>query len=273
MNKSACFFKCILVVVFGFSYSSSFCQLDKIIINKAKQLKNTTTSVSSLSENEIIQGLKEALSIGTDKTVKNLIKTDAYFNDALIKILLPAEHENAIKNLKAIVGESLYAKYVKSTEDKLLKSLNNSAEDAANKAAPIFKNAITNMSFTDAKSILKGADTAATNYLRSKTYNNLVALYAPKIDSSLNKPLYMGVSSNTYYAQFTKAYNSCISAYNSVNIFSSKPIAPLPTTSLGNYVTKKGLNGLFTKVKDEEKAIRKDPVNRVTDILRKVFAQ
>jgi len=206
-------------------------------------------------------GLKEALSVGITKSVLGLNKENGYFTDEAVKILLPDEAEVLVKNLKLIPGgETLL-------EQALLR-LNRAAEDAASEALPIFSTAIKNITFTDATSILFGADTAATSYLKDKTYTQLVSAFRPKIYNSLNKNLVGDISA-------TKSWTDLTSAYNKVAQSTGGKIAGLKTinTDLAGYVTSRALDGLFLKVSEEEKLIRKDPVARVSTILKQVFGQ
>jgi hypothetical protein len=147
--------------------------------------------------------------------------------------------------------------------DQTILAMNRAAEDAASEAKPIFVNAITGMTIADGFTILKGTDSAATTYLRGKTYDSLYQKFQPKIDVSLNKPLVAGVSAQS-------AYSNLIDAYNTASL-GGLLFDKVTTNSLSSHVTTKGLNGLFLKVSDQEKKIRKDPLAQVTDLLKKVF--
>lgn len=220
---------------------------------------STTESSASLTRDDIIKGLKEALRVGTDTATHHLSKTNGYYKDELVKILLPNEADVIIANINRIPGGEQMV-------DKVILSINRAAEDASKEAAPVFKKSITSMSITDALGILNGVDTAATHYLRKTTYNELYHLYQPKIKSSVNKDLIGNVSTAEAWNDLTGAWNKFansmvgqISGYEPVNI------------NLEDYLTRKALDGLFIKIAEEEKQIRKDPVARVTDILKKVF--
>lgn len=138
--------------------------------------------------------------------------------------------------------------------DNAVLSMNRAAEDASKSAAPIFLSAIKQMSVTDALSILRGTDTAATAYLRKATTPELTASFKPVIEESLKK-----VDATKYWKDVFTAYNR----------FSSKPV----DTDINSYVTEKALNGIFHYVAVEEVNIRQNPAGRVTDILKKVFAK
>ncbi|MCB0806609.1 MAG: DUF4197 domain-containing protein [Bacteroidales bacterium] len=216
-----------------------------------------------LTEEEVVQGLKQALTIGTDTAVSIVSKVNGYYQDELIKIYLPPEADIIVENadnplLQAIGVDSFI-------EDMVLK-LNRAAEDAANEATPIFINAITSMTIQDGFAILNGEDTAATHYLRDKTYSELQAAFQPKIGASLDKPIVAGVSASTTWTTFTDSYNEVATSFLG-QLAGLEPV----DTQLDAWVTKKGLNGLFIKVADEEKDIRTDVTARVTDLLEKVF--
>lgn len=216
-------------------------------------LNNTPTG---LTNDEVIAGLKQALNVGTDTSVTILNKADGYFKDAAVKILLPPEAQVMYSNLSKVPG-------ISSLMDQTILAMNRAAEDAASEAKPIFVNAITGMTIADGFTILNGTDSAATTYLKGKTYDSLYQKFQPKIDISLNKPLVAGVSAQS-------AYSNLIDAYNTASL-GGLLFDKVTTNSLSSHVTNKGLNGLFLKVSDQEKKIRKDPIAQVTDLLKKVF--
>jgi hypothetical protein len=199
-----------------------------------------------LSNEDIISGLKEALRVGTDSTSKKLGKTDGFFADAAIKILMPPEALKAEKTLRNFGMGSLV--------DKAVLSMNRAAEDASSGVSTIFWNSIKQMSITDGLQILRGSDTAATSYLKKTTTAELVTKFRPVIETSLAK------------FDATKYWKDVFSAYNN---FSSKKV----NTDLTAYVTERALSGLFLNVGLQEQKIRKDPAAQVTGILKKVFAK
>lgn len=219
----------------------------KGLLNKAKDAVGSKQG-TGLSTDEIVSGLKEALIQGSQKGSNTLSQVDGFFANAALKILLPPEAQKVEATLRK-VGMG------KQVDDAIL-SMNRAAEDAAKSAAPIFGNAIKQMSFQDAVGILKGGDTAATGYLRGKTTAELTTAFMPVIKTSLEK------------VNATKYWNTLITSYNKVNIFGGgQKIDP----DLSSYVTNKALNGIFYQVALEEKSIRKDPVARTSEILKKVF--
>jgi hypothetical protein len=200
----------------------------------------------SLSNEEIVSGLKEALSLGAKKSADKLSAADGFFKDAAVKVLMPPEAQKVEKALRSIGAGKL-------VDDAIL-SFNRAAEDASKSAAPIFVDAVKNMSIQDALGILKGADTSATSYLKKATTSNLTAAFKPAIDSSLAK-----VGATRYWSLVVDKYNSLPTTFNKVN------------SDLPSYVTQKALSGIFFYVADEEKKIRSNPAARVSDILKKVF--
>src|ERR1700748_3403927 len=144
------------------------------LLSGAKSAASSLTSGKGLSTDDIVAGLKDALNHGTQKSTAQLSAVDGFFKDAAVKILLPPEAAKVEKTLRS-------AGFGKQVDDAIL-SLNRAAEDAAKSAAPIFLNAITHMSVSDGVGILKGADTAATNYLRKATSQQLIAAFRPVID-------------------------------------------------------------------------------------------
>jgi len=231
------------------------------LMQVASQLSTASSSAVPISNEENISGLKSSLNIGIEQAVKNLGVEDGFFNDAALKLLLPPEAKPIIDNIRLIPGGQ-------DLVDKAVLSLNRSAEDAVNEATPIFKTAIKNMSITDAVGILFGGNNAATEYLRKNTYTQLKTAFTPKVKSSLSKSLVANVST-------TDTWNTLSSGYNSVAKTQVGMIAGMKTVNvnLENYVTEKALDALFLKVAAEEKAIRTDPVARISILLQRVFGQ
>jgi hypothetical protein len=233
-----------------------------LILTGCAEVLNVLQSVSGpvpLTEGEVISGLKEALMTGAKNSANRLSLTDGYFGDAAIKILLPEDARVIIDNISKIPGGD------KLVQDVVLR-INRAAEDAAKEVAPIFVNSIIQMSIKDAFNILKGADNAATDYLRQTTNNELYTLYKPKIQASTEKKLIGGISTKDSWVALTGKWNSLA---NSV----AGKIAGLKTvnTDLDDYLTNKALGGMYMKVEQEELKIRKDVAARVSPLLKKVF--
>jgi len=221
-----------------------------------EDLNKILNDTGSLTNEEVINGLKEALSVGTDTSVSILNKLDGYYRDSIVKILLPPEAQVIYSRLSSIPGGNLLL-------EQTLVSMNRAAEDAASEAKPIFVNAITSITIEDGFGILNGNDTSATAYLYGKTFQPLKATFAPKIQTSLDKKLVFNLSAETIYSNLITAYNTA-----SLNGILYEKIT---TNTLSEHVTSKALTGLFIKVADQEKQIRKDPLARVTELLQKVF--
>ncbi|MEO6681881.1 MAG: DUF4197 domain-containing protein [Ginsengibacter sp.] len=215
------------------------------LLNKANSLLNKSSS-SDLSSNEIVAGLKEALVIGAEKSGKKLSSPDGFFKDAAVKILMPKEVQAIEKKMRLLGMGKLV--------DNAVESMNRAAEDASKEAAPIFLAAIKKMTVKDAVQILRGSDTAATGYLRTSTSPELTSAFMPVIEEALKK------------VDATKHWKDIFSAYNR---FSSEPV----DTDINRYVTQKALDGIFHYVAQEEMNIRKNPADRVTDVLKNVFGK
>lgn len=222
------------------------------ILNKGKKILNEQTGNGSgstnLTNSEIIAGLKQALEIGSNNAGSQLSTLNGYFGNQLIKILMPPEVRQVEQTLRSIgMGGEV---------DKAILAMNRAAEDAAQKAAPIFVNAIRTITIQDGLSILRGGNGAATNYLKGRTTQQLTNAFRPVIENSLRK-----VDATKYWTQVFTIYNRLPTTRTKVN------------PDLTGYVTERALNGLFVTVEQEENKIRQNPSARVTDLLRKVFGQ
>ncbi len=201
---------------------------------------------SGLSNDEIIAGLKEALSVGAQNSSSKLSSLDGFFANAAIKVLMPAEAKKVETTLRnAGMGQMV---------DDAILSMNRAAEEASKSAAPIFIDAIKQINFQDALGILRGTDTAATSYLRGKTISPLTSAFQPVIDEALQK-----TGATKYWKTVFETYNKLPTTFKKIN------------TDLSGYVTEKALTGLFYQVAIEEQQIRKNPAARVNDVLKKVF--
>jgi len=207
--------------------------------------KRLGLGTSSLSDSKINAGLKQALQIGAENSVQLVGRKDGYFANAAIKILMPKNLQPWEKGLR-MVG------YGPKVDDFVL-SMNRSAEAAAPAARKIFVDAITSMSFDDARHILTGGDTAATEYFKQKTTPQLTAAFRPVVDKTMADN---GV---------TKQYNSLVGQYKAL------PFAKKQDLDITNYVVGKALDGLFFELGEEERKIRKDPAKQTTDLLKEVF--
>jgi len=212
-----------------------------------------------LTEYEVSSGLKEALRVGTDSAATRLGAINGYYGDELVKIMLPEEASIIVDNISKIPGGN------KLVEDVVMR-INRAAEDAAKEAGPVFWGAIKNMTITDAFNILNGGEKAATDYLHKQTYDELFKLYNPKIQTSLDKEIVAGISTNESWESLTGKWNTI--AESPIGKFADLEAVK---TDLDAYLTEKALDGLFMKIAQQEKLIREDPVARVNDILKRVF--
>jgi Protein of unknown function (DUF4197) len=199
-----------------------------------------------LSDGDVAAALREALTIGTDTAVTKGSAIDGYFANPDIKILFPEEAAVVQSVVEIIPGGDVLI-------DEFIQSVNRAAEDAADEATPIIKDAIVNITFDDAMTILNGTDTAATNYLRLKTFSDLYTAFKPDIQNSLE-----GVGAQ-------QAWEEVIDLYNTI------PFVEDVNTDLADYSTNKGLDGLFILLGQEEGKIRTDVEHQVTSLLQEVF--
>jgi hypothetical protein len=231
-----------LVFLLGLTMTS-YAQLDKL--KKAADKAKTALAGGGLSNEDIGNGLKEALEIGISKGSDALSQKGGYFNSAY-KILLPEEARKVTDKLKAVPGFD-------KVENDMVEKLNAAAEDAAVKAKPIFVKAIKSMSFSDALNILMGKKNAATEFLKSGTMEALYKEFNPIIVASLDK-----FNARTYWS-------SAVTAHNKI------PLVKKANPDLDDYVTRQALNGLFSMVEKKELDIRSNTGARTSDLLKKVF--
>jgi hypothetical protein len=236
--------------------------LSLILLTGCAQLMNivqTASAVSELTEGDIINGLKEALTIGARNAAEKLSVENGYYGDRSVKIPLPEEAMVIVENISKIPGG-----------DKLIKevilSINRAAEDAAREVAPIFASSVTQMTITDGYNILHGADNAATQYLISTTYDQLYSLYRPKISASTGKDIVAGISAQESWATLTDKWNNFTGSIAG-RLAGFKPV----NIDLDDFLTRKALDGMFLKVEGEELRIRKEVSARITPLLQKVF--
>ncbi|MBW7866823.1 MAG: DUF4197 domain-containing protein [Brumimicrobium sp.] len=237
-----------LFIAGGLLFSVQSCDVLEEAAGALGTNSSSGTSSSSLTNQEVISGLKEALNVGIKNAVDVTSITDGFFKNSEIKIPFP-ESANAVKEKAIEWGMS-------GQVDKIVLTLNRAAEDAAKEATPIFLNAIKNMTIQDGFAILNGGDGAATNFLRKNTTDALVTAFSPKVQNSIEK-----VKLTEYWEPVATKYNQAMMLTGGKKV----------EVDLNKYVTEKAINGLFNMVEKEENKIRKDPVARVTEILQKVF--
>lgn len=222
-------------------------QFGKFLKQAEETVKDVTNTGGSggLSQDQIVKGLKEALSVGSKNAGSSASKLDGFYKNPKIRIPFPPEVDQ-VKSAVEKVG-------LEPQVDKFVETLNRAAEEAAKGAAPIFVNAITSMNISDGLNILNGADNAATKFLQDKTTPELKAKFGPIVKKAIDK------------VQLTKYWNPIINQYNRV------PFVKKVDPDLEAYVLERAIAGLFTLVAEEEAKIRKDPLARVSDILKTVF--
>lgn len=222
--------------------SSAPAKLEDFLKNVKKALEG-----EELSESKIIQGLKEALQIGTGNAVSLVSKMDGYYKNPKIRIPLP----DAVQKVEKVLRTVGYGPKV----DEFELSMNRAAEQAAPEAKALFWNAIKQITFSDARKILNGRDNEATLYFKEKTSNRLLEIFRPIVHKTMSK---VGV---------TRTYHDLEAKVRSI------PFADRLNLDLDGYVTDKALDGLFSMVAEEERKIRQDPSARVTELLKEVFGR
>jgi hypothetical protein len=214
-------------------------QIQQAVGDYMKDAKPTTEQVA--------EGLKEALVKGISAGAQQASQTNGFLGNPSIKIPFPPEVKQVEDKLRQLgMGSQV---------DKFVETLNHGAEEAAKEAKPIFVNAIKSMTIQDAWTILKGNDNEATQYLQKVTSDDLRAKFAPIIKQALSK------------TSATKYYGDLINTYNKI------PLLADVNSDLESYATERALNGLFLLIAQEEAKIRKDPMSRTTDLLKKVFKE
>jgi hypothetical protein len=200
-----------------------------------------------LSDSKIVDGLKEALQIGTGNAVQTVSKRGGYYNNPKIRIPLPG----SVQKVEKLVRVAGYGSHVDAFE----LSMNQAAENAAPKAKDIFWDSIRQMSIADARKILDGPENGATLYFKEKTYGRLSEAFKPIVHNSMSK---VGVTEK--YQELDRK-------------MASLPLVGSMRFDLDKYVNDKALDGLFLMLGEEEKKIRQDPSARVTDLLKEVFGK
>lgn len=252
MSSVRKFITCLLISALFLSSSVHAQILDKLKKSVKEHTANpddtdkskNSASLDKFSTTDMSAALKEALNLGVKEGVQKLGAEDGFFKNELVKILLPEQLKKVDATLRGIGMGNL--------ADQGLLLLNRAAEDAVKEGVPIFANAITSMSFEDAKQILLGDSVAATNYLKGKTSEQLFTAFEPKVQNSLGK---VGAD---------KVWEQIISQYNKI---ARQDI----TTNLNEYVTDETINGVFKMVAEKESDIRDNPIFRTTSLLKNVF--
>jgi hypothetical protein len=231
------FFILLLIAILGIQ------QIDAQFLKNAKKLINSKNN--GLTEKDAADGIKEALVNGTGESVKQVSVLNGYWGNPEIKIPFPAEAKEMESKLRTIgMGKKV---------DEFNESMNRAAERAASEAKSIFLTAIKEMTVRDAVNIVKGTDNAATMYLKNNTSPQLIDKFQPIIKTSLDN------------VNATRYWSDLITIYNKI------PMVKKMNPDLPQYVTQKAIDGLFIMIAKEELKIRKDPVARTSELLKKVF--
>lgn len=198
------------------------------------------------TEAEAGQGIKEALAQGLGRAVSNLNRTDGFFGNQLYKMLLPPDAQRVERTMRQLgLGPQV---------DRAILQINRGAEDAVAFAAPIFTDAIRQMTLQDAIAIVRGPNNAATNFFKERTTARLVQAFRPSVQSSLDK-----VEATRHYGDLITSYNRFPTTRNKIN------------PDLTSYVVEKAVDALFHQIAQEEAEIRANPVKRSSDMMKKVF--
>ncbi|MBO4602605.1 MAG: DUF4197 domain-containing protein [Salinivirgaceae bacterium] len=241
---------------------------------------------------DTVSALKEALTIGAKTAATNLGHEGGYLNDAAVKIGVPQEVSAVMELAKTDAGQTFLEAMGANVfnEGELVSLMNKAAETAAPESAEIFAAAITSMTIADGENILFGAENAATEYLRAKTYDGLTVTFGRVVTNTFDQVSVGGRTLNDAWAGFTQYYNKIVDfkgtnkgqlamlalklALGSNNeIINKVESFEAVNTNLGEYVTAKALDGLFVKVADKEKGIRTDASQRVSNLLQNVFGR
>jgi hypothetical protein len=216
------------------------------LLKKLGDAVSSKTSSSNVTQSEAGNAIKEALSKGVASGIAMLSKNDGFFGSEIYKVLLPPD---AVK-----IGNTLRSVGLGGQVDKAILSINRAAEKAVGYAAPIFVDAIKEMSITDALKLLQGGNNAATEYFKGKTSDKLKTAFSPVVQNSLDS-----TNATKYYGDIVTSYNKLPTTRTKVN------------PDLQDYVTGMAVTALFDQISKEEENIRANPGARTTDLLKKVF--
>ncbi|WP_433816191.1 DUF4197 domain-containing protein [Flavobacterium johnsoniae] len=231
------------ILLLAVTFSLTSCAQVQQTLNQLPQLSSQIPGVGGV---DIASGLKEALNKGITEQVSKLTAVDGFYKNEAVKILMPEELQKVDATLRKVGLSSL--------ADEGIKMLNRAAEDAVKEATPIFVSAVKNMSFTDAKNILLGNDSAATSYLQGTTTTALYGKFNPVIKSSFEK-----VGADVVWTKIINKYNTI-------------PLVKKVNPDLTDYTTTQALSGVFKMIAVEEKEIRNNISARTTPLLKSVFA-
>lgn len=251
--------------------SSSNQSNSKSILQTATNAANAVSDVlgatngNGYTNDEAVQALKEALIESAISSSSLLSKEDAYFKNPLYFIDMPEDAEKLINVVTKVPGG-------KGLVDDVVLRLNRTAESSAREIVPIFRNAITTMSVEDGVALVTGGDSAATEYLKKKTYTQLLSLYKPKINSALDQKLVGKTSANEAWTKLVNAYNKTGNTTNKIfRKLGKEDVMEEIETDLAQYATEKALDAVFLQMAEEEKKIRTNPLDYASKLIQKVF--
>lgn len=237
--------KFILTAILTISALTAEAQIGGKILAKGKEL--TGTSTTSLTNDEVVSGLKEALTRGAKTAAESASLTDGFYKNTLIFIPWPSEAQSMREKLVKMGMEKKVTEFEQ--------SMNRAAEEASKEAYEVFVDAVKQMSVGDGFAILNGGDTAATHYLRETTTASLTTKFTPIVKAAMEK------------VQVTAYWNPLVTTYNKIpGVIKQNP-------DLEAYVTAKAINGLMILISQQEARIRQDPAAQVSDLLKKVFGK
>jgi hypothetical protein len=230
-------------LLFGLALAPAQAQMDQFLNNVVRE---TGHPAGAASDSKVGSGLKEALEVATEKAIGLTGRPNGYFGDAAIKIPMPEKLQPLEKGLRiAGMGPQV---------DEFVLSMNRAAEQSAPAAKQIFLDAVHGIGFEDARKILGGGNTAATEYFKGKTTGKLTAAFAPIVKRNMNE---VGV---------TRQFEALMARMNSMPFMKSE------TVDIDGYVIGKALDGLFHVMGEQEKEIRENPAARTSALLKEVFA-
>jgi len=238
----------ILLMLFAPAAQADWGKMLEDFKNAGKSMLGQESSTAGLDNETMINGLREALEIGSRRAISTVSQQDGYLNNPKIRIPLPPRLQQASDLMKQF-GMSQMAEDFET-------SINRAAENAAPQATELMINAIKAMTIDDARKMLQGENDAATRYFEDKTRPQLATLFSPVVDDSLNQ-----VGATRYYNQLDEQMQAMPLLGQNLNM------------DLTGYVTDQALNGLFVMLAAEELKIREDPAARTTELLKKVFAK
>lgn len=239
-------FTIMIALAFSLATLNGNAQVLKDVMNKGKEAVGGKKG-GGLTNDEVVSGLKEALSLGAKKSAEAASVADGFYRNPKIFIPWPAEAQNMKDKLVKLGMEKKVTEFEE--------SMNRAAEEASKEAFTIFADAVKGMSVGDGFAILNGGDTAATHYLREKTYDPLKVKFSPIVKAAIEK------------VKVTAYWNPLVTTYNKL------PGVTKQNPDIEDYVTTKAINGLMVLISEQEAKIRKDPAAQATELLRKVFGK